>query len=332
MLGSQVLDTLIGIALVMSLVSMAASTLVETVSAARNKRGELLRDALERLLGADSDRAGRPATSRRRRRGGGQLETTTTVQALMTRGNVLGTTPRFPSYLSSTAFVDAVAELSNPDEAEIPGGVMSLLAPVARVRGGDPATVIGALERAFTETTDRLSGEYKRWSASWLFVFGLLLAVAGNVSLFAVAESLWTGAAVRDAVVATAQGATEEGLSAEELDSVAAVVGQIQELEMPIGWSEREVEQFKESDRSSRLGRVGGWTATALLVTLGAPFWFDLLQRLVALRKTGAKPAATPAAGADGLTMGVRAFAAVEHRPSLTADEAEAAVRSALKP
>lgn len=33
-----------------------------------------------------------------------------------------------------------------------------------------------------------------------------------------------------------------------------------------------------------------GWTVTALSVTLGAPFWFDLLKRLVAIRGSGAKP------------------------------------------
>jgi hypothetical protein len=39
---------------------------------------------------------------------------------------------------------------------------------------------------------------------------------------------------------------------------------------------------------------------TALAVSLGAPFWFDLLGRLVNLRATGARPskAAKPAAAA----------------------------------
>jgi hypothetical protein len=34
-----------------------------------------------------------------------------------------------------------------------------------------------------------------------------------------------------------------------------------------------------------------GCLMTALAISLGAPFWFDLLGRLVNLRATGAKPA-----------------------------------------
>ena len=34
-----------------------------------------------------------------------------------------------------------------------------------------------------------------------------------------------------------------------------------------------------------------GWLMTALAVSIGAPFWFDLFGRLVNLRATGAKPA-----------------------------------------
>jgi hypothetical protein len=40
-----------------------------------------------------------------------------------------------------------------------------------------------------------------------------------------------------------------------------------------------------------------GWIVTGLLVTLGAPFWFNLLTQLTSLRSTGAKP---PPAAQDG--------------------------------
>jgi hypothetical protein len=33
-----------------------------------------------------------------------------------------------------------------------------------------------------------------------------------------------------------------------------------------------------------------GWLVTAAAALFGAPFWFDLLQRLVNLRGTGTKP------------------------------------------
>jgi hypothetical protein len=39
-----------------------------------------------------------------------------------------------------------------------------------------------------------------------------------------------------------------------------------------------------------------GWPITALAVSLGGPFWFQLLQRIVDLRGAGARPAPTAAA------------------------------------
>lgn len=42
-----------------------------------------------------------------------------------------------------------------------------------------------------------------------------------------------------------------------------------------------------------------GWLITILAVSLGAPFWYDILNKLVDLRSAGKKPAAAPAAGTD---------------------------------
>ncbi|MEX2565436.1 MAG: hypothetical protein WD431_05805 [Cyclobacteriaceae bacterium] len=33
-----------------------------------------------------------------------------------------------------------------------------------------------------------------------------------------------------------------------------------------------------------------GWIITAFAITLGAPFWFDLLKRVMSIRASGEKP------------------------------------------
>jgi len=38
--------------------------------------------------------------------------------------------------------------------------------------------------------------------------------------------------------------------------------------------------------------KIGGLLVTAFALSFGAPFWFDLLNRLVNLRAAGKKPAA----------------------------------------
>jgi hypothetical protein len=41
-----------------------------------------------------------------------------------------------------------------------------------------------------------------------------------------------------------------------------------------------------------------GWLLTMLAVSLGAPFWFDMLNRLISIRGSGRAPRQTPKAGA----------------------------------
>jgi hypothetical protein len=43
-------------------------------------------------------------------------------------------------------------------------------------------------------------------------------------------------------------------------------------------------------DWGTRLRMIVGWLPTAIAVSMGAPFWFDLLGRLINVRSTGSKP------------------------------------------
>jgi hypothetical protein len=36
--------------------------------------------------------------------------------------------------------------------------------------------------------------------------------------------------------------------------------------------------------------RICGWIITAFAVTLGAPFWFDVLNKFINIRSSGIKP------------------------------------------
>jgi hypothetical protein len=44
---------------------------------------------------------------------------------------------------------------------------------------------------------------------------------------------------------------------------------------------------------------VGGWLLTILAISLGAPFWFDLLGRFSRLRSSGKPETPLPAAGSN---------------------------------
>jgi hypothetical protein len=69
---------------------------------------------------------------------------------------------------------------------------------------------------------------------------------------------------------------------------------------LPIGWTEESWGAFSDklglggaqTDPFALIRTLVGWLITAFAVTLGAPFWFDLLKSFVNIRSSGRPPAA----------------------------------------
>lgn len=90
----------------------------------------------------------------------------------------------------------------------------------------------------------------------------------------------------------------------------------LQAVGLPIGWSPPALPRVVSPDCPSAAAKptdcdnswmfmnwvlLGvGWLVTALAATLGAPFWFDLLGKLIKLRGSGARPADTAATTSTG--------------------------------
>jgi hypothetical protein len=131
-------------------------------------------------------------------------------------------------------------------------------------------------------------------------------ASAQNAAAGANAASASTGA-VQNAAETTTAATTEQveaqfqaAQKAEDLLMKTAPVGwaSVQVPAAPTSTSGK-VQDFLADPRIWWWGlAVLGWLVTALAAMLGAPFWFDLLQKLVNVRNTGPKPAA--AAGSGG--------------------------------
>jgi hypothetical protein len=145
------------------------------------------------------------------------------------------------------------------------------------------------LERWFEGAMDRVSGWYKRRSQKIIFALGLATALLLNVNTVLIARSLSTSASVREALVGVAE--QRERACLERGDCITDRAGAVAELErtnLPIGWNEAAA-----ATTLARTGTPGGWIElvfgyllTAFAVTLGAPFWFDVLNRLMVIRAT----------------------------------------------
>lgn len=151
------------------------------------------------------------------------------------------------------------------------------------------------VEEWYDGVMERVGGWYKRYIQRVLLVVSLVLAFALNADSFQVAKTLWNNDAVRTAVVTQADQVAKmnpTGTPEQRLERGAAEVNKVQTLNLPIGWSTEKGDP-RHPPRLlswSMLWKVLGIALTGFAVSLGAPFWFDLLGRATRLRSSGAKP------------------------------------------
>ena len=131
----------------------------------------------------------------------------------------------------------------------------------------------------------RVTGWYKRRAKLIIFAIAGIVTLATNASSIYIAEELWRNDALRTQIAVQAQVAAQAG---EVLELEA---GNLESLEaFPIGWS------VLPNGVLSWFKTVLGWLITIAAVSLGAPFWFDLLGKVANLRGSGgqAQPRKTP--------------------------------------
>ena len=117
--------------------------------------------------------------------------------------------------------------------------------------------------------------------------------------------------------------AFKEDADMEKVCQRMADLTELQRAGLPIGWTASALSRYgercvKDNGKPCTLGElVGhgdswlnlliallGWVITAFACTLGAPFWFDALSKLVKLRSSGAPPATAKGADSSGAPPG----------------------------
>lgn len=179
------------------------------------------------------------------------------------------------------------------------------------------------LEKWFDNNMEKASIWYKQNASTMAFFIGLGVALFFNVDTINVIQKLWREPTIRQALVAQADTyELEEGI-----DNIAQVPGYFDSLSLPVGWTSvpavdtttcRNLVTFtQEGQIAYRAGNecrtfvnipatydVTGWllkvlglVASAFAARQGAPFWFDLLRKLVNLRNTTQSPRREEAKG-----------------------------------
>ncbi len=141
----------------------------------------------------------------------------------------------------------------------------------------------------FDDGMDRVSGWYKRKVQTCMFLIALTVAVVLNVDVLNVAQSLRQHPELREDFVTLAQEFHENaGGDVEQTDeAVESAINQFASMtKLPLGWT-------KENLNAAALWSIPGWLLTAMLASLGAPFWFNVLGHLLDIRGSGNPPPKT---------------------------------------
>jgi hypothetical protein len=218
-----------------------------------------------------------------------------------------------PSYLSSRSFRNALLDMTDllettvdPREdplraADVRAAVEEKIGALASVNKNleESLTAIwrsvdysatefrAGVERWFDRGMERVSGWYTRRVKLILFIVGLFLAVGINASAITAANRIWKDDAVRDGLLAQVENQPDDATGADATGADA--IDELKKMQFPIGWEH----ENRPEGGWGWVAAVFGWTLTAVAVTLGAPFWFDLLGKVSNLRAAGPKPGTT---------------------------------------
>jgi hypothetical protein len=269
MFSSAVLEVVIGLAFCYASLALTVTTLQEALSAVFRLRAGMLRACLQRMLHD-------PAFT-------GIARALYAHPLISTRTDL--TDPHAPqhpgpSYIEPANFAIALIDAIRGGGAALDSAIAAVPDPQLRrtlntlyaQTGGDVQRFQAALGGWFDSTMARLSGAYKRRQLLVSFLLALLLAILLNIDSIHLFQTLW-----RQPALAAGVHAVPAALDAKLVNDLAT---------LPIGWT-----SFPPVLDGAFALQVTGWLITASTTLFGAPFWFDILQRAINLRSTGAKPA-----------------------------------------
>jgi hypothetical protein len=196
---------------------------------------------------------------------------------------------------------DAIKNIKNPE-------VEKALRTLVDAAGNDVTKARENIEGWFNSAMERVTGWYKRRTQWIILALGLAVAIAVNADTIAIARSLSYDAAMRQSLVAAAQEYAKApqtpGTAATPQERLNKNQEEIQKLGLPIGWEGVDEKSMPKS-REGWLLKILGWLLTAMAISLGAPFWFDLLNKFMTARSTLKPPkemAEVPKTGLPGTT------------------------------
>ena len=308
--NSTVLEVVIGVIFVYLLLSILCTSANEWVAAMTRRRGEMLRKGIRQILENQGV--------------GNDGNTNAFLQEFYKHPLIanLKHDKNHPAYIAPRTFVAVVTDLltaAKPGSIQfadfeagakaLPEGDVkkSILALVQRANQNFESVQV-AVEGWFNDAMDRVNGWYKRRTQMWTIIIALVLVLISNANTIEIVRKLNRDPVLRSAVVEEAKVRAQKPrptISVEYKDeddptnpTITKNEGnQLSQTEQDLlgqtlGWRDNVFYDANGNRWSSRvwLERLIGWLLTLLAVSLGAPFWFDILNKIVNVRFAGKSP------------------------------------------
>lgn len=150
-----------------------------------------------------------------------------------------------------------------------------------------------AIEGWFNDAMDRVSGWYKRRTQLWTIVIAAVLTLVANADTIQITRKLWTDPVLRSVVVEDAKVRAQQARPTGSPDPNNPTA------------TRNEGNQLSDKDRDLLGQLIGwhsgwrenwswftplGWLLTVLAISMGAPFWFDMLNKIMNIRFAGKSP------------------------------------------
>ena len=144
------------------------------------------------------------------------------------------------------------------------------------------------IENWYNSTMDRVSGWYKRSTQTIIFVVALAVSVGLNINSITILNYLSKNDTARKMVISQSTSAARDTIYKQAKTDLDA-------LKLPVGWNYGWQSIGLDPKQSTTkyfdlwnwiFGPLLGLLITTFAATLGAPFWFDMLNKVMVIRST----------------------------------------------
>ena len=213
------------------------------------------------------------------------------------------------SLASSTSPNNPVNQIAETIDNLPDSTLKTQLQSIVRTSGDKIENLVIAVSDWADRSLIMMGESYKRNLQIISFVVGLVIAIMLNINTITLTERLYHDKELRNAANTWAiqitaipkekfdkcQTRSDEALKDPDCIKLGklAEIGQKPDTplgELPIGWSNTVLWDFSALSSWVVLESLLGWLLTALAISLGAPFWFDLLNKAVRVRHGMRKP------------------------------------------